>query len=218
MKKNSPFMIAGVEVGQLNAMVKNLMIKSGINDPVELIRLINSGELFPICAQKDWIRIGGVFYFPVSSSGLSGQQWVQYFEDQKRRITSDVSEILLSENFEASNSIYYIALIPGGFFSDRNRVVRKIWREAKMRRFALPTLEAICLIREKFSNDDLEEMGFNRVIALHKPIMNVDNEFVYVGTKSIFKTDGLGSYNSFGVKLKRRDALAFIVKDFSCNR
>lgn len=38
------FVIAGVETGKLNALVKNIMAQIGITDPNEAIRLVNSGE------------------------------------------------------------------------------------------------------------------------------------------------------------------------------
>lgn len=41
----SEFLIASIETGQLNAMVKNIMLQTGIEDPKEAVRMLNSGEL-----------------------------------------------------------------------------------------------------------------------------------------------------------------------------
>lgn len=41
----SEFLISGIETGQLNAMVKNIMLQTGIKDPEEAVRMLNAGEL-----------------------------------------------------------------------------------------------------------------------------------------------------------------------------
>ncbi len=60
--------------------------------------------------------------------------------------------------------------IRGNFFSDKNRITSKIQAEGLLRKWIELHPEAVCLIREKFSDDDLKAMGSYYIVGIHKPI------------------------------------------------
>jgi hypothetical protein len=205
-------MISEIKIGLIKSMLQNLMIQTGINNPEEIIEMINCGELSLAKSQKKVEEIGGIFYFTVTAVGLTEKQWNKEFERKGNRVTVDVQEALKTEFFKPTMDVYQVALIPLKIFCDRDRIVKKIRREARARRFSSPTLEISLLIRQFLSDLEIEKMEIERIIFFHYPVVNLDGDLIFLGTEKIFKSDGLGTYDYFNYKFGPKDAAAFIIK------
>jgi len=167
----SEFLISGVETGQLNAMVKNIMVQTGITDPKEAVRLMNYNELRVSVIKQKWTEKDGVIRFSVTSDGTTGEQWIERLESKGHRISEYAKSILRSQEFKpTSDIIYEIAVLKGELFNDKDRVTTKIRQEAKDCQLGTPNVEIACLIREKFSNKELKEMGLYWIVIMHEPI------------------------------------------------
>jgi len=165
------FAIADVTPGKLNALVKNIMSQTGINDPNEAVRLVNFGEWTLVRQARTWREQDGVIYFSVTSDGTTGEQWIERLESKGHRISEYAKSILRSQEFKpTSDIIYEIAVLKGELFNDKDRVTTKIRQEAKDCQLGTPNVEIACLIREKFSNKELKEMGLYWIVIMHEPI------------------------------------------------
>jgi len=187
----SEFLISGVETGQLNAMVKNIMVQTGITDPKEAVRLMNYNELRVSVIKQKWTEKDGVIRFSVTSDGTTGEQWIERLESKGHRISEYAKSILRSQEFKpTSDIIYEIAVLKGELFNDKDRVTTKIRQEAKDCQLGTPNVEIACLIREKFSNKELKEMGLYWIVIMHEPIKDSGGDpiLLYVGR------DGDGSW------------------------
>jgi len=181
------FAISGVEAGQLNAAVKNIMRQMGITDAKEAVRRINSGEYIVSEVVRSWREQDGVTYFSVTPNGKTGSQWIDQFGE--KNIGSYAKSVLRSDDFKPTNGITTeIAVLKGGIlFKDSNRITKKIRAKAYAGTFTGgkklfdPNAEVACLIREKFTNKEIEEMGLQWIITMHKPIEDSDGDPALLG-------------------------------------
>jgi hypothetical protein len=122
-------------------------------------------------ANKEWTEKNGVIRFSVTSDGTTGKKWIPRLEGHGFFLTNYAKSALRSRNFHRTNGVTTdIAVLKGELFVDDDRVATAIRAEAKQRNLQTPNVEVACLIRENFSDEDLEAMGLCWVITMHKPI------------------------------------------------
>lgn len=213
----SEFLISGIETGKLNAMVKNIMTQTGITEPEEAVRMMNSGELQITVIKSKWTEKDGVIRFSVTSDGVTGEEWISRLESKSFRVGYHAKSVLRSKSFKpTSGAITEIAVIKGEIFSDNDRITENIRKEAKNRKFSTPNAEVACLIREKFSDKELEAMGLYWIVVMHEPIKDSDGDPKLLGVGR----DGGGSwlsarYDGPGDKWGRGGGFAFVVSQVS---
>jgi hypothetical protein len=171
MSNKNEFLISGIETGKLNAMVKNIMVQIGITEPEEAVRMMNSGELQISVSKPKWTEKDGVIRFSVTSDGITGEEWISRLESKSFRVSDYAKSVLSSKGFKPTSGITYeIAVLKGEIFSDNDRITKNIRKEAKNRKLSDPNAEVACLVREKFSDKELEAMGLYWIVAMHEPI------------------------------------------------
>ena len=122
-----------------------------------------------------WVEKEGVVYFTLISNGMSGREWIAYLES-KGHMTSDCEKFILrSDDFKATaaGTRHHIAVLKHGVWGE---VTKKIRAKAKKMNFSQPNAEIACLIRDQFSNEELEAMGFYFIVCMHEPIRDSDNK------------------------------------------
>jgi len=150
-----------------------------VSKPVSIVPTI----LESVTTEKQWYEKNGMIRFTVISDGTTGEQWIARLESKGFKLSKWAKELLLSEDFKATTgTIYDIAVINGGSFTDKDRVSGTIVREAMGHKFIKLSPEAACLIREKFSDEEMEKMGFNWMVFMHKPIMDSAGDPNLLGT------------------------------------
>jgi len=120
---------------------------------------------------RKWREENGVIYFKLISDGATGAQWIERLEKQGFKLRKYAKELLLSKEFKPTTGVTYeIAVLKGNCFTDENRITKKIRNEAAKRKFSTPNAEIACLIRETFSDKEIEKMGLSWIVTMHKPI------------------------------------------------
>ncbi|HPY08955.1 MAG: hypothetical protein ACOX0H_01695 [Patescibacteria group bacterium] len=198
-----------LNLGQIEAVVNKLGGMDGVN---KFLR----DEIIVSEPLRRWREENGVIYFSVNSDGATGEEWITRFESKGFRIGNYTKSVLHSKDFKPTNGIIYeIAVLKGKFFSISNRNTKAICQEAKNRKFSTPNTEVACLIREKFSDKELEAMGLYWIVAMHEPIKDSDG---YPRLLSAIRDDGgswLGSsYDNFVYKWDY-GGFAFVVSQVS---
>ena len=118
-----------------------------------------------------WREQDGVIRFSVTSDGTTGEGWITRFESKGSKLTEWVKDVLRSEAFQPTNGITTnIAVLKDELFTDNDRITSMIRSEAHRRKLTKPNPEVACLIREKFTDEEIEEMGLIWIIVMHKPI------------------------------------------------
>ena len=162
MKDNNEFASAGLTAGQLNAIVKKL---GGHEAALAFLR----GELTVSGPVRKWQEKDGVITFTVTSDGTTGPQWIKRLKKGGFRV-SDYVEQLLNKMSTTDGVTIEVSVLTGELFSDDDRTTSKIRAEAESRGLIEPNPEIVCLIREKFTDKELEEMGIWAMVAMHEPI------------------------------------------------
>lgn len=129
------------------------------------------GEPSVSTPSRSWREENGVIYFSVISDGTTGEEWIKRLEGKGFRVGDYAKRVLRSPDFKPTNGMATeIAVLKGMFFSDDDRITKNIHAEAKKRRFIVPNPEIACLIREKFTNKEIEAMGIWWIVVMHEPI------------------------------------------------
>ena len=215
----SEFLISGIETGQLNAVVKNIMAQISIKDPKEAVRMINAGELniSVIKPAIKWREENKVIYFSVTSDGTTGEEWITHLASKGFRVGDYAKSILRSKSFKPTSDITYeIAVLKGELFSDNERIIKNIRKEAKTWKFITPNAEVACLIREKFSDKELKAKGLYWIVVMHEPIKDSGGDPMLLSADRYGGGSWLSAYcDNPGDEWSRRDGFAFVVSQVS---
>ncbi len=161
---NEKFASADLTAGQLNAIVKKL---GGKEEALKFLR----GELTVSEPTPNWREEDGVIYFSVTSDGTTGPQWIERLEAKGFRVGDYAKSVLRSADFKATNGITTeVAVLKGMLFEDNDLITKKIRTEAANRKLETPNAEIACLIREKFTDEEIKAMGLIWLVAMHEPI------------------------------------------------
>lgn len=124
---------------------------------------------------RRWREEDGVIYFSVVSDGTTGPAWIERLERKGFRLSRWAKDVLNSDDFQPTTGVTYnIAVLKGQLFTDEDRTTKNIRSAADQRKWAKPNAEVACLIRENFSDDDLEAMGLWWIVVMHEPIKDSD--------------------------------------------
>ncbi|MBI2628249.1 MAG: hypothetical protein HYW71_02345 [Candidatus Niyogibacteria bacterium] len=161
---NRKFASAGLTAGQLNAIVKKL---GGHDMALRFLR----DELSVSEPIRSWREEDGVIYFSVTSDGTTGEDWIKHLEGNGFHVGDYAKQVLRSPDFKPTNGVTTkVAVLKGILFEDNGRITKKIRAEADKRKLSKPNAELACLIREKFTDKEIEAMGLWYIVAMHEPI------------------------------------------------
>jgi hypothetical protein len=200
---------------KLNALVKNIMRQTGVDDPNKAIRLVNSGEFVVVPKQKCWLEEGGVIYFSVTTNGRTGGEWIAYLKHKEFNVGEYAESVLRSKDFQpmATGTTIGIAVLKGGLFAKDARTTTDIRADAKRRKFGKPSPEVACLIRVKFTDKEIAEMGLWAIVAMHDPIEDSGGGLNLLGARRGGGGCGLSAWvGSPGRRWDRGDGFAFSVE------
>lgn len=112
--------------------------------------------------------------FTVTSDGASGKAWLKRLEKKGFCLSTNAIELIYSRNFRRAKGVnreYEVVIIKGSFWNtDAERTTANIRAEAEKRKLWKPNAELAFLIREKFTDKELQAMGLEWVMVMHEPI------------------------------------------------
>ena len=194
------------------------MKQVGVSDPDEAVRLVNSGE-WTVCKKlRSWREQDGVIYFTLPpTDGTTGPQWIERLKGKGFRFSKWAKDVLNSKDFKpTSGVIYEIAVLKGMLWNDNKRITKNIRAEADSRKLTKPNAEVVCLIREIFSDEEIEAMGLIWIVAMHEPIKDSDGGPDLLNTSR--DDDGrwlFTTYDSPGIRWSGDYGFAFVVAQVS---
>lgn len=126
---------------------------------------------------RSWREEYGVIYFSVTSDGTTGEDWIKRLEGNGFRVGNYAKQVLRSPDFKPTSGVTTeVAVLKGMLFEDQSRITSKIRAEADKRKLSKPNAELACLIREKFTDKEIEAMGLIWIVAMHEPINDSDGD------------------------------------------
>ncbi len=185
---STEFASADLTAGQLNTIVKKL---GGHDGAIKFLQ----GKLTVSEPTRNWREQDGVIYLSVTSDGTTGPQWIERLEGKGFRLSNYAKSVLRSPDFKPTSGVTTeIAILKGMLFEDNDRITKKIRAEADKRKLTKPNAEVACLIRENFSDEEIEAMGLWWIVAMHEPIKDSDGGPVLLGAGRFGDGRWLGAY------------------------
>ncbi|MBI2647724.1 MAG: hypothetical protein HYW98_00035 [Candidatus Wildermuthbacteria bacterium] len=127
--------------------------------------------------ESEWCEERDVIYFSVTSDGSTGEDWIKRLESNDFRFGDYAKQVLRSPDFKPTNGVTTeVVVLKGMLFEDNDRITKKIRSEAyagtftQGRKLFDPNAEVACLIREKFTDEEIEAMGLVWLVVMHDPI------------------------------------------------
>ena len=120
---------------------------------------------------RSWHEEDGVIHFSVTSDGTTGKDWITRLESKEFRVSKYAKQMLGSPDFKPTSGVTTkVAVLKGMSFEDKDRITKNIHAEADKRKLSKPNAELACLIREKFTNEEIKQMGLICIVVMRKPI------------------------------------------------
>ena len=210
MNTTDEFASASLTAGQLNAIVKKL---GGHDAVLKFLR----GELTVSEPIRSWWEQDGVIYLSVTSDGTTGPEWIARLKKRGYRVSDYAKSVLCSKDFKPTSGVTTeIAILKGMLFEDSNRITKKIRAEVESRKLTKPNAEVACLIRENFSDEEIEAMDLYWIVAMHEPIKDSVGGPELLGADRDGGGSWLGAdYGRPGGWWNRSDGFAFVVSQVS---
>lgn len=165
------------EMSKNNKTVDRIQAVWNILGGEEGVDRLLSGEITVPEPERAWREQDDIIYFSVTSDGTTGKKWIKRLESKGFRVSYYAKSVLLSSDFKPTNGVTTeVAVLKGMLFEDNKRVTKKIRAEAGKRNLTNPNAEVACLIREKFTDEEIETMGLWWIVAMHKPIKDSDGD------------------------------------------
>ena len=199
--------------GQLDAALMKIGQDVGMGT-ADGIRAFLAGKLVVSEPARRWREQDGVIYFTLPpTDNTTGEEWIKRLESKGFRIGDYAKSILRSQDFKPTNGVIYeIAVLKGMLFEDNDRITKKIRTEADKRKLTKPNVEAACLIRENFSDEEIEAMGPRWIIVMHEPIKDSDGDPSLLGVLRVGGGRWLDAYyDSPDSRWYRVGGFAFVV-------
>jgi hypothetical protein len=160
------FVIAGIETGKLNAMVKNIMRQMGIDNPEEAIKRVNSGRWHVCPSNRFWREENGVIYFSVNHNKEANYRgWIERLIRKEFAVENRVETMLSMVNMPL-DEVSKVAILKGELFTDDERCFEKIYTEAHRCGLIKPSAMISCPIREALAKEDMKAMGLRRIVIM----------------------------------------------------
>jgi len=103
---------------------------------------------------------------------MSGQDWIKHFQVKGINIGHYVQMILIAGFMPSKKgTVYNLVIVKGELFSDNNRTTSKIRENAYLSGMYKPeNVEIACLVREMFTDEEIEKMGLYWIVTMHEPV------------------------------------------------
>ncbi|HRH22639.1 MAG TPA: hypothetical protein PLB51_01450 [Candidatus Paceibacterota bacterium] len=161
---STKFASADLTAGQLNAIVKKL---GGHDGAIKFLQ----GKLSVSQPSSNWREQDGVIYLSVTSDGTTGPQWIERLEGKGFHLIDYTKSVLRSPDFKPTKGVTTgIAILKGVLFEGLDRTTSNIRDMATQRKLTTPNAEVACLIREEFSDEEIEAMDLIWIATMHEPI------------------------------------------------
>lgn len=155
------------------------LLRTGKAKLVEVSENGSEGAVIPTAPTPvEWTVDGdGNIHFTVTSNGMTREQWEQHLERRGWRIGDYARQVLRRASEAPTNGVTYNMVVrPGSKISSRDRVTKKIRAHATEKGWKTPHWEVACLIRDTFTDEQLEQMGLWYIVTMHEPIKDSDGD------------------------------------------
>ena len=157
----------------------------------------------------------GNIHFTLTSNGLTREQWETHLEHRGCRIGDSARNVLRCASKAPTNGVTYnIVVRPGKSISNSDRITKKIRAAADKKGWVKPHWEVACLIRDTFTNEQLEKLGIGLwcIVTMHEHIKDSDGHQSLLESSRVIDSRELDACSSKSSgRWDRGDGFAFVV-------
>jgi hypothetical protein len=183
---------------------------------VDNLVMNHEGALSP--PEPKWREENNIIYFSVTSDGTTGRAWIKRLEQKGFRLSPEIKELLCSRRFKGTNGVTTeVAVMKGALFLRHNRTFKIICSSAHGRKWNKLNSEIACLIREKFSDGEIRDMGLLAIFAAYDPDTDSFGDSSFLVSIRYFTSVefNVSSVRSFGGIIDLNHGFAFAVSQSS---
>lgn len=161
-----------------------------------------------------WRIENSIIYFTVTPNGWTGPGWLAWYEQNGYMLSAEAKFVLVSPEFTQTPaaSEIQIAVLTGELFINNERTTGNARAQASLRGLVPTNTDIACLIRKKFSNEEMETMGLNWIVGMHTAIQGPIGPQL-IGALQYNHELRLGScFDEPSNKWSRRNGFAFAVQ------
>lgn len=175
----------------LNDCMQKIMEQIGEDDIKKAVKLINSGKVV-VNNIKSWEEKKCKAFFSVTSDGTDGPQWFKRLQSKGIEVEERIKERLFSSDFQPTSGVTTnLVVIKSEFTREKCKSIPK---EVEAKRLIIPSLESLCLAREKFSTQQITEMCHGVLIL---PTGLSETEFIGINGWSHDRVPGIYVFPSY---------------------
>lgn len=175
-----------------------------------------SGDVTDSEPSREWSEQDDVIYFSVTSDGTTGKEWIKRLKSKNFRVSYYAKRLLSSSDFKPTYGVTtQVAVLKGMLFSDNDRITKNILSDADKRKLIKPNAEIACLIREKFTDEEIEAMGLSGIVVMYELIKSSGDApgmlsaYLYEGGRWLD-----AYYDLYDGRWNREDGFAFASSQF----
>jgi hypothetical protein len=157
-----------------------MMMVDGTRDAVKVAGVLQTILDQPLV--HSWREQDGVIYFSVESDGTTGEDWITRLENKGFHVGDYAKQVFCSPDFKPTSGVTIEIVILKGTLFEYNyiRTAKHIHAEANKRKLDKPNAEVACLIREKFTDEEIKAMGLYWIVVMHEPINDSDDNPIFL--------------------------------------
>jgi hypothetical protein len=162
MSNNDKF-IDHISPLELDGFLGRIMMQMKENDPVKVVNLINSGEVYLANIKTGWEKTDDIVSFSVISDSTSGPQWLKRLKNKGIYVDDTARKMLLSKDFKPTDEVVTKVVafkVPYAMFGETDPLPIA---ESKGLIEPINGMELACLMRDKFTNQQFLLMGFSKL-------------------------------------------------------
>ncbi|MES2060096.1 MAG: hypothetical protein V4438_03635 [Patescibacteria group bacterium] len=116
----------------------------------------------------------GNTHFAVTSNGMHPAKWGPYLRQLGIDVPDEVCNLLLRGGDPSLTGVVFnVVVVPGGKLSQRDRLAWKLRERAALKGWGIPAWDVACLISERYSTEQIKQMGIKFIATMHAPINGV---------------------------------------------
>jgi hypothetical protein len=160
-----------------------------------------------------WHEEDGAISFSVTSRGTTGEDWITHLTTEGFCVEDYALGLLRSPYFKPTKGVTTeVIVVKGILFENNDRNIKNIRADGASRHLFTPNAEVACLIREKFTDKEIEAMGLIWIVVMHESIKDADSSFNLLCVSRLGRGRWLEALQDWPGRIwDRRTGYAFVV-------
>jgi hypothetical protein len=123
-----------------------------------------------------FINKDNAIFCTIQTTGRTGRGWIKHFSKKGVKVSAYARSFLLTEFKPTQNQTKKIVILKGESLTEKQRSSEGVYAEGKRLGYVKPDPEIACHLRDMFTDEQLESMGFTMIIIMHESVKWPDSD------------------------------------------